>query len=249
MKRRSSVALGVSIAVHAGVLVLLWMMELPNTPPAFPEEITLTFGSRMESRGSAPRRAPVAGGPPAHEDEPTVTPEPQRVEGTFSVPLPGAPPRERLAFEPEASSPAFQSLDARAPEPLAPPSVDAAAPQLGDLLVGGEDGDEASGGGELGDREAPHELRWQGGVARRSIRRPSISFPPVLREEGRNAEVTARLSVSADGAVLGVEIVDGSGYASVDAYVVGVLRSYTFEEAAEPSTAIVRVYFRLDRIP
>jgi outer membrane biosynthesis protein TonB len=245
MRRRSTVALAVSIAVHAGVLVLLWMMELPNTPPVFPEEVTLTFGSPMRSRGNAPRRAPIAGGPPAHGNEPTDAPEPERAEGTFRVPLPGAPPRERLAFEPKAKAPTFQNLDASAPAPPAPPSVDATAPDLGELLVGGEDGDER-GGVDQGEREAPHEIRWQGGVARKSIRRPAISFPQVLREEGRNAEVSARLRVSADGAVLGVEIVDGSGYASVDAYVAGVLRSYSFEEGSQPSTATVRVYFRLD---
>jgi TonB family protein len=175
-------------------------------------------------------------------------PAPERAEGTFTVPLPGAPPRERLAFEPDARAPAFQSLEASAPEPLAPPSVDATAPDLGDLVVGDDNGDERTGG-EQGEREAPHEIEWQGGVARRSIRRPTISFPRVLREERRNAEVTARLTVSADGAVLGVEVLDGSGYASVDAYVAGVLRSYSFEEGAKQSTATVRVFFRLDRTP
>jgi TonB family protein len=246
MKRRSSIALAVSIVVHVAVLALLWMMEMPNTPPVFPEEITLSFGSRADSRGSAPRQAPVAGGPPSRNDAPTDTPEPERAEGTFRVPLPGAPPREHLTFQPDARAPAFQSLEAAAPAPLAPPSVDATAPDLGDLLVGGDDGD-GRAGGDPGDREAPHEIQWHGGVARPVIRRPTIAFPRVLRKEGRNAEVTGRLTVSEDGAVLAVEIVDGSGYASVDAYVADVLRSYSFEEGTGTSEATVRVFFRLDR--
>jgi len=93
-----------------------------------------------------------------------------------------------------------------------------------------------------------NSIKWNH-KSRRILRSEPISFPDVLKLEGQDATVKAKIFVSPEGNVRKVEIIKGSGYIEVDSAVTASLRQYLFNpsEKGEEDIGIIEIHFKLKR--
>ena len=91
-------------------------------------------------------------------------------------------------------------------------------------------------------------IKWNK-ESRHILKSKPIAFPDVLKAEGQDAAVKAKIYVNADGNVRKVEIIKGSGYIKVDSAVAAALRQYLFNPAEnnEEDIGIIEIHFKLKR--
>ena len=96
--------------------------------------------------------------------------------------------------------------------------------------------------------DAPEPVVWHGRI-REEVKCETLPYPEIMRKDGFEADVVARIYVSPSGFVTAVQIVSSSGYRLVDSDVENALRNCEFEPAEGTSNDVgtKRVQFRLER--
>jgi TonB family protein len=233
----------VSLAIHVGLVLLLFLLKGPQAPELIPRRVVIEFSPHLE-------RSPSAVAP-----EQTRLPdlEPQELAGslkmegpkTLSVPGAGA-----VALQ-ESRDVGGDRLRYTATEkPVLPKRSIAVAPPRPEELLSREIETPAPA------LQLPEEngftraaaLEWKG-RERKLLKTAGIPFPDILLEEGLEVDVAAVFSVAPSGQVIDVDIVRSSGYASVDRAVERALLSYLFEASDDTSTDLgeIQYRFRLER--
>lgn len=99
---------------------------------------------------------------------------------------------------------------------------------------------------ETSKKQTGIEIVWNDDMRRNTVQSPAIQYPDFLARNGLQADVVAELLVLTDGTVATVEIIEGSGYADVDASVSALLSEYKFEQISNTQTrGRVYIKFRL----
>ena len=200
MSRRLEIAVGLSVLLHFAVL--LWVVgilpgraPLPDMPQARPMiELRMVERQGAELSTGAPQAArpdvPVA--PPPYSPPPGTSPDPSGVEV----------PDTNAAVA--AGQPAPRSSEATEAKPA--PSAPAPAAPL-EMNLNGTDSDSnavASGPGII--PAAPDD---------RARNQPPV-YPQEAVRLGQQGAVVLLIHVSADGAAIGSDVVESSGYNSLD---------------------------------
>jgi TonB family protein len=135
----------------------------------------------------------------------------------------------------------------KAPSRLAPLGNAAAGLPPDPLDEGFAEAGSAAAGATTDDG-ADVPVTWAG-AQRRALQHPAIVYPEELRSLGQAADVVAQITVSPSGAVIKVEITQGTGYIEVDKRVADVLRSWVFSSVNEQKDEMgtYRYRFRLER--
>jgi TonB family protein len=190
--------------------------------------------SRSEGEGAL---APLPSDPMAGTPAPRGSPAPAaRFTATGQAPLSRAPPPTDLR------SPA-------GPTPVASPAI---RPDPQDLLREMQRPDSPDGGGTQAaeTRAAEGTVEPVVSASGRSLSaQPPMAFPAGLLAEGREADVTIRIQIRADGSVLPREVTRSSGDPAVDSAVERIVRGYLFN-AVDGATIVegtVTFHFRLKR--
>jgi TonB family protein len=264
MVRKDLPYLVVSLAAHAGLLVLLLLWRLPPEPEPLSRRVLLEFRRAAPSR-VLPPAAPRAAGLPAHprKEMPGLrVPEGGRLATPPAAGAPAEPARRATAL-PEI--PRLPGASPRVPEATggaALPSPD----QILRALAGNHRAEPAAAIGGGADGAAPAvetaagpaaalepagyipttALEWKAG-GRTLLLRPRLAFPVLLLEKGLEVDVEAAFIVAPSGQVTRIEITRSSGFASVDREVEQALRDALFAESSQEDSGRIQFRFRLER--
>jgi TonB family protein len=233
----------VSLAIHVGLVLLLFLLEGPQAPELIPRRVVIEFSPHLE-----PNPAAVA---PEQSRLPDLEPRELagslKMEGPKTLSVPGA---GAVALQ-ELRDVGGDRLRYTATEkPVLPERSIAVAPPRPEELLAREIETPAPAS------QLPEEngftragaLEWKG-RERKLLKTAGIPFPDILLEEGLEVDVAAVFSVAPSGQVIDVDIVRSSGYASVDRAVERAILSYLFEVSDDTSTDVgeIRYRFRLER--
>ena len=235
----------VSLAIHVGLVLLLFLLKGPQAPELIPRRVVIEFSPNLERSPSA-----VAPEQPRLPDlEPRELAGSLKMEGPKTLSVPGA---GAVAVTPQESRDVGgDRLRYTATEkPVLPKRSIAVAPPRPEELLSREIEIPAPA------LQLPEEngftraaaLEWKG-RERKLLKTAGIPFPDILLEEGLEVDVAAVFSVAPSGQVIDVDIVRSSGYASVDRAVERALLSYLFEASDDTSTDLgeIQYRFRLER--
>lgn len=233
----------VSLAIHVGLVLLLFLLKGPQAPELIPRRVVIEFSPRLEPSPTAV--APEQTRLP--DLEPRELAGSLKMEGpkTLAVPGAGAVALQELrnvggdrlrytATEKPVLPKRSIAVAPPRPEELLAREIETPAPAL---QLPEEDGFTRAGA-----------LEWKG-RERKLLKTAGIPFPDILLEEGLEVDVAAVFSVAPSGQVIDVDIVRSSGYASVDRAVERALLSYLFEASEDTSTDVgeIQYRFRLER--
>lgn len=234
----------ISLGLHAGILLLLLLIEGPRLPEPTTRRVVIRFTDRP-----LPRRS--AGAPQQHLLPDLDTRElahSLQLEGPRVLSLPGS----RMSTRPQtsASGDRERAVFSASEAPLLPgKSFTVPVPTI-DQLIGPEDrgskavrSPTAKPAGQDSGFMQPGALEWKG-RERNLLKMARVAFPEILLEEGLEVDVEALFTVASSGQVIDVEIVRSSGYASVDRAVERALLSYLFEQSADADNDLGQIQFR-----
>lgn len=234
-------AIAVSLLVHWAALVILL---LPNhSEPAAPpttESVALVFepvpAALPPSVDATPAELPVSDPPPVAAEP---TPPPQQVEIVPVAPAPDAvaslpvplPPPTPAVVAPERKPtvrPAVRRTPARAAEPPSAPAEVASTARS----------------------STPDPVTPPRPVAGMETNQ-APRYPEIARRRGEQGRVMLRVSVSADGNPLEVDVLESSGHATLNSAAQLAVRGWRFVPATRIGTPIqavaeVPIRFRLD---
>ena len=240
------------------------------TPKAAPKPAPSTALAASQASGNAQAPAPGARQSPAPARPPERTaPSIAEAAAETTARLPAVEDRISGVAPPPSSPAAASRFDepylarasrvaaATTPRLELPPVLKAPAVQpdplsvLSEIKAPAETGEARSGAGSAG----PGADTVQGARIETVVKVPGrnpttplgLAFPDVLRKEGRDADVTARIRVDRRGAVIFVEIMTTSGNPSVDVAVESVLRTTMFSPSNSDTIdeGTVTYHFRL----
>ena len=245
--------MGASLLIHAALLLALVLARPaagPEAPAGPPAVLFLATARPAAAAGTAavpdrlvPGELPVAAEvplpaafrdlpDPATPAGPPVAPRVLAVAGGTEQPVrPGEPG--------ELPTPDFEALLAQAPPPGYEPAGEEGSPPAREPATG------QAVAALVADERS---IEWSG-QPRRVLVRKDPRFPRRLVQEGQEAEVTARFTVSADGQVSNVVILRSSGDTLVETEVRQALNGWLLEKSAsgQPETATISFRFRLER--
>jgi TonB family protein len=235
----------ISLGFHLCLVLLLFLMKGPRVTEVVPRRVVIEFSQSRERT------------PPAVAPEQTRLPDlaPQelaeslKMQGPRTLSMPGTKSAVETP-QPLVPRGGERFNYATTEKPLLPRSSSpAAAPLLPAQLLAEElESPPASTPTEESGFTEAGALEWRG-RERKLLKTAGISFPDILLEEGLEVDVVAVFTVAANGQVTKVDILRGSGYASVDTAVQRALYSYLFEPSADSSEDVgqIQVRFRLER--
>lgn len=243
MRENYRLYLLVSLAIHVGLVLLLFLLKGPQAPEVIPRRVVIEFSPKLER--SPPVVAPEQARLP--DLEPRELAGSLKMEGPKTLAVPGA----GTAALQESQEVGGDRLHYSTTEkPLLPKrSITVAPPQAQELLA--REIETPASESQLSEGNGftrAGALEWRG-RERKLLKTAGIPFPDILLEEGLEVDVAAVFSVAPSGQVINVEIVRSSGYASVDSAVERALRSYLFEASDDTSTDVgeIQYRFRLER--
>ncbi len=214
----------IAVALHGGVVLLLW--ERPAPPALSIQPVAI----RMIERPTPPPAPPVAPSPPSAA-MPEPTPAPAKIAST-KPPRPDRKPRElapvALRDEPAPAPVTPVAEPAVAAVDPAPPSVATPPPAAAPLSADAE----------------PPELSVH------CPRRPPPQYPMAARRLGEEGVVELLVALSADGSVRQVSVSRPSGFGRLDQAAVAAVRLWQCDPirvAGVPAaaTARQRIHFSL----
>ena len=239
---RRSGLLGVVLAMHAGLLVLL---VASRTAP-----VSLMQAPLMVEFFTAPKPVEVAAPPAGKATPPTrsasAKPAAQRATTVRTPPLvrPVAPALETTT----GSDPAPDNAPVvAAPAPAAAPASAASGSEGGASGNGGNGANgagSAAGGGETGSSGARFDADY--------LKNPAPPYPPQSRRFGEEGRTLLRVFVTADGSAQQVEIRTSSGSSRLDDSAQRTVRGWKFVPAkrggvAVDSWVLVPIVFKLEQ--
>jgi TonB family protein len=222
---RESQALVASLAFHLLLLLVLVLARQPTREPRAPV-LRLTLPELAPDRGvpgAAPAATPVGSGARAISVRSRlVMPGAAASPRAFDAPVVGRAAVAGAGLLPQPATALAAALAAhRSRVPAAPVPVVDSAPPL------------------------PRVTRYGLPAVRRGV---ALPYPAELITRGLEADVVMRLTVAADGRVVGAEVLRSSGLSTVDAEVQQALRQYLFAASAERTVSgTVQVRYRLER--
>lgn len=235
-----------SAALHA--LAALAFLAAPVTPPVAPEgeAVALVWGDNAEgAAGEAPAEAapPAEPAPPAEAEAAAAEPAPPVEEPTppaEAAPIAEAPPAPGSApFEAALPPPP-------PPAPPRPPARAAARPEgaRGVPPAAPAPAEGVGGAGVASGAVAPPRPLATG-------QNPPPTYPAMSRRNREQGRVTLRVSVDAEGRVLGIEVVETSGHIALDEAARRAVRDWRFQPAMQDgrpvvASARVGITFRLE---
>ena len=259
MVRKDVPYLVVSLAAHAGLLVLLLLWRLPPEPEPPSRRVLLEF------RRAAPSRLPAAGLPArARREVPGLrVPEGGRLAMPPAAGAPAEPARRtatlpeipRLSGAPARVSEATGAAALPSPDRIlrALAGISGAEPAAAAGQRGTDGGAAVAGTAAAGTaiREPAGympttALEWRAG-GRTLLLQPRLGFPELLLEKGLEVDVEAAFIVAPSGQVTRIEITRSSGFASVDREVEQALRDALFAESSQEDSGRIQFRFRLER--
>ena len=228
---RESQALVASLAFHLLLLLVLALVRQPMPQPRVPVlRLTLPdLGSGADAVPASLATAPSAAGAQRVQRAVAarsglVVPAAASSPHAFDGPVVGRAAARAAGLLPQPTTALAAALTAyRSGDPAAPvPVADSAAPP-----------------------PLPRVTRYGLPALERGI---ALPYPAELVARGVEADVVMRLTVAADGRVIGAEVLQSSGLSTVDAEVQQALRQYLFAASAEGTvTGTVQVRYRLER--
>jgi TonB family protein len=236
MRENLRLYLLISLVFHLVALLPLLLMEGPRVSELVPRRVVIEFTESPER--TPPELSPEKAKLP--ELRPSELADSLQMHGPAVLPVPGAglgsgPSQVR---RPPAEG---DRLDYRKTEQPVLPEPNSFAPPIPPAeLLRPETVEPAE---EEGGFDRAGALEWKG-RERRLLRAAGIRFPDILLEEGLEVDVEAVLIVAPNGQVSSVDIVRGSGYASVDRAVERAILGYLFEPSGGPGDDVGRIRFR-----
>ncbi len=253
--------LAASLILHLGVLLVFMFLKVPEPPRLKERRVVINF-TREPIKTPSNLRPEGDQAVPGMESQSRPAPG-RAILDPDKLPVPGGV-NARQAIKPmqvvEREEIGAPRLESQAPVFLpnleAPPAVPFSEDRLQlelewvlslvrkDL----DPEDQLSSGGITG----PGALEWRD-RARKLLRKGTLEFPEVLKDEGREVDVGLRFAVTAVGQVIQVEIVQSSGYVAVDRAVVRAVSDYRFEALPADTQGsddidygLIRFFFRLE---
>ncbi|WP_439598743.1 energy transducer TonB [Falsiroseomonas sp.] len=244
---RRSTALGLSLLVHAAGLLALVILQGRAPPEEAAQQVALVWAEQSPWAGDSDEASGPA--PPAEPPAPAIAPPVAPAQPAESV-------QQAPALQPQAPVPPAADLPGQEvalplppppPPPLAPSLRTAAAPRAGTSPPGAATTPgpprEQAGGEALG---AVVPARQLGGAAN-----PPPEYPYASRIRNERGRVTLRVEIDAIGRVADVQVLNSTGFPTLDEAAIRAVRAWRFEPAQRDgvpvfSTTSIGITFQLE---